>query len=133
MPYYIVASRETGELIQISTDSPTVTDADNVFVKSYSGGIPDLNKFEWRTECLAFVQKTPIRIITRLAFMRRLSNDELANIYSAAKTQPLLEVWLDKFKLAEEINLDDAEIISGLQWLEASGLLSTGRAAEVLV
>jgi hypothetical protein len=73
-----------------------------------------------------------IRTLTKLAYMNRFTDAELAAIYTAAKSNVQIEVWLDKFKLAEEINLDDSSTISGVQALEAAGLLATGRSAEIL-
>lgn len=127
--YYILAERITGALIQASTE-PLAAGTDEI-LKQRQGDIPDLTKFEWHGGSLAFVPKAS-RTITRLAFTRRLTNDELAAIYGAAKSSILLEVWLDKFKLAEEINLDDPEIVQGLYGVEQMGLLAAGRAAEVL-
>lgn len=72
------------------------------------------------------------RILTRLAFMRRFTDAELATIYTAESQSVQLKVWLDKFRLAEEINLDDPEIVGGVNALEQAGILSVGRAAEVL-
>jgi hypothetical protein len=73
-----------------------------------------------------------IRTLTKLEYMNRFTDAELAGIYTAAKSVIQIEVWLDKFKLAEEINLDDSATIAGVQALEAAGLLATGRAAEIL-
>ena len=74
----------------------------------------------------------PTRVITKLAFMNRFTMDELAGIYTAAKTEVMVEVFLDKLKLAEEVNLADAQTIGGLQALAASGLLTEARVQEVL-
>jgi hypothetical protein len=73
-----------------------------------------------------------VRTLTKLAYMNRFTDVELAAIYTAAKSSVQVEVWLDKFKLAEEINLDDQATISGVQALEAAGLLAAERAAEIL-
>jgi hypothetical protein len=73
-----------------------------------------------------------VRTLTKLEYMNRFTDAELAGIYTAAKSVIQIEVWLDKFKLAEEINLDDPATIAGVQALEAAGLLPAGRAAEIL-
>jgi uncharacterized protein YciI len=44
----------------------------------------------------------------------------------------MVEVFLDKLKIAEEVNLADAQTIGGLQALAASGLLTEARVQEVL-
>jgi hypothetical protein len=73
-----------------------------------------------------------VRTLTKLAYMNRFTDAELAGIYTAAKSVIQIEVWLDKFKLAEEINLDDPSTIAGVQALEAAGLLAQGRSTEIL-
>ena len=72
------------------------------------------------------------RILTKLEYMNRLTDAELAGIYTAAKTTVQVEIWLDKFKLASEINLDDPYTVGGLQAMEAAGLIGTGRSMEIL-
>lgn len=128
--YYILANQLDGELIQVSNEP--LTPGEHQIMKVRQGDIPDLARYEWHGGSLAFIEKNSSRILTKLSFMRRFSSTELAGIYTAAKSNVLMEIWLDKFKVAEEINLEDQEIIEGLQMLEASGLLAEGRAAEVL-
>lgn len=72
------------------------------------------------------------RVLTKLQFLNRFTNEELAAVYTAAKTNVLVEVFLDKLKLAQEINLDDPQTVGGLQALAAAGLLSEARVQEVL-
>ena len=72
------------------------------------------------------------RIVSKLAFMRRLSPVELATIYELAKTNTQISVWLEMFKLAEEINLDDPDMVAGIKSFESAGILALGRADEVL-
>lgn len=74
----------------------------------------------------------PHKVITKLAFMNRFTMEELAAIYIAAKTEVMVEVFLDKLKIAEEVNLADAQTIGGLHALAASGLLTEARVQEVL-
>lgn len=118
MSYYILAEQLNGELIQVSTE-PLVQGQGQV-LKIRDGNIPDLNKYEWYGGSLAFVEKNQNRILTKLSFMRRFSNEELGGIYTAAKSNVLLEVWLDKFKLAEAIGAYRATILKHL-----SGKLKT--------
>lgn len=74
----------------------------------------------------------PVRVLTKLQYMNRFTDAELAAIYTAAKTVVQVEIWLEKFKLATEVNLDDPATVAGLQAMEAARLLATGRAAEIL-
>jgi len=130
MSYYALAVQLTGELIQVSTEP--LIQGEGQIVKLRQGDIPDLTKYEWHNGSLAFVEKDTSRILTKLAFMRRLTQAELAAIYTLAKTQPIIEVWLEMFKLSEEISLDDPDLISGLVGMESMGILSAGRSEEVL-
>lgn len=79
------------------------------------------------------VQPGPVKTqITKLEYMNRFTDTELAGIYTAAKNVIQVEVWLEKFKLATDISLADQRTIAGLQALEAVGLLDAGRAADIL-
>lgn len=73
-----------------------------------------------------------VRTVTRLEYMNRFTDSELAGLWTAAKTVVQIELWLEKFKLAEFINLDDPRTVAGLQALEGAGLLTEGRANEIL-
>ena len=74
----------------------------------------------------------PSRILTKLAWVDRFTDEEMAAIYTAAKVNIQVEVWLEKFKISQEVDLDDQRLIAGVQGLEAAGLLAEGRAAEIL-
>lgn len=71
--------------------------------------------------------------LTKLEYMNRFTDTELAGIYTAAKSAIQVEVWLEKFKLATDISLTDQRTVEGLQALEAAGLLAVGRASEILM
>ena len=70
--------------------------------------------------------------ITKYQYIGLFTNEELVAIYTAAKTVVQLEVWLEKFRVAETIDLKDPKTLEGLQALEASGLLAPGRAMEII-
>lgn len=83
-------------------------------------------------EEVATQEPTSLGQISKLAYMERFSDAELAAIYGAAKVSLAVEVWMEKFKLAEFIDLADPRTLAGLQALESNGLIGTGRALEVL-
>ena len=70
---------------------------------------------------------------TRLEFFDRFTDTEQVAIYDAAKLVTQVQIWLDKFKLASDIDVTDPRTIAGINALEAAGLLAAGRAAEILV
>lgn len=74
----------------------------------------------------------PGSTLSKLDYMGRFTDVELATIYSAAKTAVQIEVWLEKFKLSSDIDLKDPRTIAGVQALEAVGVLAPGRAVEIL-
>lgn len=74
---------------------------------------------------------TSKRVLTKLEYMNRFTDSELAAIYTAAKTVVQVEIWLEKFKAATEVNLDDLVTVAGLDALEAAGLIGEGRSAEI--
>lgn len=128
--YYILAVHLTGELIQVS--STPIVQGDGQIVKMRQGDIPDLTKFEWHNATMAFVEKTNTRFMTQEVFTRRLTDQELRNIYQAAKASIDVEIWLDRFKMAKEIDLDDPFLVNGLNGLVSNGILSAERVLEIL-
>lgn len=77
------------------------------------------------------VAPAPVRILSHLAFANRFTQTELRAIYTAAKTNVDVEIWLDKFKIANDVELDDQSNIDGLNALEAAGLIAAGRSAAI--
>lgn len=85
------------------------------------------------TETVEAVQPTITeRKISKLEYMELFTDSEMASIFAAAKTSPLVEIWLEKFRLSEFIDLADPRNADGLQALESAGILGQGRAAEIL-
>jgi len=70
--------------------------------------------------------------ISRLDFMDRFTDTELAGVFAAAKASPAVEVWVEKVKAASSIDLTDPRTVSGVQALETAGLIAEGRADEIL-
>lgn len=97
--------------------------ADKAFVDQYHAG--DYTE----VQDASTVRK---RILSKLEYMNRFTNDELAAIYTAAKTVVQVEIWLEKFKLASEVDLDYPDVKAGLMALEVYQLIAQGRAAEIL-
>lgn len=74
----------------------------------------------------------PARILTHIQYMNRFTDAELEGLYGAAQTVVAMQVWLKKFELADDIDLDDPLTIKGLNDMEAAGMIGPGRAAEIL-
>ena len=70
--------------------------------------------------------------ISKFAFMERFTDQELAAIYTAAKEDVRVEVWMDKLKLVSEVDLAMTRTHEGVYALEEMGLILQGRAQEIL-
>lgn len=71
-------------------------------------------------------------ILTKKLFLGRFTTTETATILQAGDVSPAIRVYL--FKLAQALDIDtgEAETIAGLHALEGAGLLSAGRAQQIL-
>lgn len=72
------------------------------------------------------------RVISHLQAIKLFADSELRAIYSLAKTNVDVEIWLDKFRLSSVIDKDDPDFANGVKFMEAAGLLLNGRAAQIL-
>lgn len=70
-------------------------------------------------------------LLTRLQFMDLFTQEELVTLYTAAKTEVALEVFLDQFRVTEQIALNDPKVIAGLQALVDLGIVSAERVQEM--
>jgi hypothetical protein len=113
-------------------------DNDHVLVESDTPITYIIEQFAWLTQNGLFadthkqfvvIEETPL---SKIDFMHRFTDTELITIYTAAKQNISIEVWLDKFKLSSEVSLSDSRTIDGIKTLEAVGLLAVGRSAEIL-
>lgn len=90
--------------------------------------VGSVQAFVWAVDVLV---PAPRRL-THTQFTGRFADTELQGILAAAQASPALGAWWEKFKLAKDINLDDPATQAGVQALEFAGLISAGRAAEIL-
>jgi hypothetical protein len=74
----------------------------------------------------------PRTVLTRLEFISRFSDAELAAIYTAAKKEIALEIYLDKLRAAQDVTITDARTVAGVEALAAAGLIKSGRVAAIL-
>lgn len=88
----------------------------------------DVENFTWEVQN---VVESPHRI-TKRQFLDRFTDNEIAAILAACEQNAVLNVFYEKVKLATYISLNEESVQLGLQMLELGGLLSPGRAAEIL-
>lgn len=71
-------------------------------------------------------------VFSKLAYLRRFTQEERIAIRTAATQSPALADYLALLELAEEIDTRDADTIAAVHLLEQLGLLADGRALEIL-
>lgn len=129
---YISFDNTTGELHQISDFEIFDVPENSAITASQLTKLALETEYVWNKDSRSFEPRTNSRTITKLDYMNRFTDVELATIYTIAKTNVAVEIWLEKFKLATEINLDDPRTIGGVNALEQYGLIGVGRAMEIL-
>lgn len=70
--------------------------------------------------------------VTRLAFRNRFTPAEKTALYTAAKTNVDIQIYLDDLAAATFIDLQRPDTRASVQALETAGLLAAGRAAAIL-
>lgn len=85
----------------------------------------------WAAQRLPPPAPPPLRIITPLAFRRRLPPARRVELTTLAQSQPMLRAWLDDLTAAREIDLDDPELVAALDQLVGAGILTAAEAAAL--
>lgn len=87
--------------------------------------------FRWDPAQSDFVAAAPARLVTPIGFLDRFTTAERIGIRAAAKTDAVAQDYLHRLDLkaacGEMIDLDSANTIGGLAYLEAAGVLAPGR------
>jgi hypothetical protein len=71
---------------------------------------------------------------TILQFRSKFTDNEKVAIYTAAKNNLLIQIWLEDMNCVQNnmIHLEDPRTVGGVQALEAMGIIGVGRAAQIL-
>lgn len=72
------------------------------------------------------------QMLTALDFRRRFTMEEKVAIYTVAKTEVALQVFLDDLAVSTFVDINDPITQAGVQMLEQAGVLAVGRANEIL-
>lgn len=76
------------------------------------------------------VSPAPVRVISRLEFAERFTDAELEAVLSSNNGK--VRVFLKKLDFVGSVDLDKPSVVAGVNFLEQSGLIGAGRAAEIL-
>lgn len=74
----------------------------------------------------------PNSILSKLQFFSLFTGAEKAAIFTVARQSIEAEIWLETFRISQYIDLKNQQTIVGVTQLEAAGILTQGRAAEIL-
>lgn len=71
-------------------------------------------------------------VFSKIDFQKKFTQPELVAIYTEAKSDIEVEVWLDTFKIATEIDTTDEQTLAGMGMLVSKGVITQLRADEIL-
>jgi len=78
------------------------------------------------------IEEVVSKVITKRAFLARITPEEYATIKAAASQNAIVDYYWQMFMVSEEITLDFPDTVSGITMMEQVGLLAAGRATEIL-
>jgi len=85
-----------------------------------------------KIESAGVVSNVTDKLITRLAFKKRMTAAERIAVRAAAAVNDTIYDFMDMLSDATYVDLDDPETVAGVGALEGAGLLGVGRASEIL-
>lgn len=136
--YAILYNTATGAFLAL-TDNHVDPLPTGYSAKSIGAIKPDLDAYAWDPSTLGLVPRTPQRLISKVVFIQRFTNAERIAFFSfyldstKGEAQRKNVFALEQYLVyLDVINLDDASIVSGMQYLETVGILAAGRAAQIL-
>ena len=74
----------------------------------------------------------PITVLTKYQFMNRLTVPERIAIFELESSNSMVKMWLEMFKIADEIDVTNAETIAGVNMLSQLGVITSDRITEIL-
>lgn len=138
--YYILIQTDAGAQLYQEIQQGTLQrfcDMDGNTI-SYPGGHHIVSEVpvypEWaKSDIVEVAPVVPANtIISRLEFRNRFTMEEKVLIYSAAKANPLIQIWLDELALAENIDIGAAYTIASVDALSQIGLIAPERVGVIL-
>lgn len=110
-----------------------LADTDDPLTKEYTAWLAGGGQYA------AIIITEAVKVLTHLEFRRRFTLPERIAIDNApdhpllpAEARAALRTMTKDMELAQDINLDDSDVISGVHFLAQLGLLAPGRADEIL-
>ena len=134
MRYLLIKNNSVVNSIEAESDFISTLTGYDYIIQSEIGGIgySYINEELTPPEVPEIITPTPepVLIISKLEFLRRFTAEE--RIAIRASTNPIIVDFMELLNLAENVRLDDADTIAGVNYLESLTLLAVGRAAIIL-
>lgn len=83
-------------------------------------------------EAMQNIPMSTTTILTKYQFISRLTVQERIAIFELENTNAMVKMWLEMFKICDEIDLSNEETIQGINMLSQLGILANERIAELL-
>ena len=136
--FYAQIDTATGAVFSVTQLAEAIEAADLVAIESLDNALIGQR---WNPQAQAFEPGPPPtvpteRIVSRKAFLSRFNDGEAIDIdlasMGATREAAAVRRYLSKVNAAQRIDLADDETRTGVQALEAAGLLQPGRALVIL-
>ncbi len=113
-------------------------------VTEYDATLPEPEHLQagWRLEQIIIAEASPDaqepepdpvgKVMTKLEYLRRFTQDERIVIRTVAASNPVLADYMSLLELAEEIDTNDPDTQAAVMMLEVAGLIAAGRGGEIL-
>lgn len=131
MDYFVIHHKDTGGILGLSTFLPADSHVPEGYtVKSMMGDLPK-NFDLWSVESQTFTEPT-LSSITRYQFLERLTSAERIAIRELAKTNPIVNDFMQMLDISQEVILDNPLVAQGLNYLVYINALTADRVPQIL-
>lgn len=128
MTWAAIWRTDTGELIELVENVPDPFLFGRSVTRFAEKPEGTWNRVTHIFDPLPYVRAT---VLTRLAFLQRMTPQERIAIRTAAKVDPVAEDFIHMLDIADDVGLDHPDTIAGLGYCEAMGYIGSGRAAAI--
>ena len=89
-----------------------------------AGDMQDYSGHRWDGTAFVRIPPAPIRVLTPLEFARRFTLAEDTAIDTLADTDRIVKAWRYRLALAQQVDLDHADVAAGLAYVKSVGIPS---------
>jgi len=86
----------------------------------------------WNAETLDFDEVVQDRILSRDDYLDLFTDSEMIAIVNASNTDQIIKSSLDILNFRDRVRMSSENTINSVNYMESQGLISEGRASEVL-